>query len=348
MEIKIDTEALSNNNNANKAASSQIIEEMLNFHLNEIDQYLLKQENKYFITEYFIVKINFLLIENSEEKSLILLGEIKECFQTLYDYKPKDKVFVYSKSSDFFNRLISMIHKSTKKNINHFSNDKKNNMGNNSNSLNLNFSKKDFESGFINSQNSPENSASDYFSKFQINNLEIRIDLDETIFIPANEVLNCLSLYYNIHKDEINDSEAKKREYLDKIFFIMISISNIIKIYYFYYKKFKFNKWDSFLINTVFYEEAFILSLLLNFIGLKVVINKSAIKNNFESLAFADINDYIFEIENIDLFLQNDKTKNSFLRKEEEENDFNYDNSESKNNNMEYFYSNFLKNIQIF
>ena len=82
MEIKIDTDALSHSK-SNKN-SNEIVDEMINFHTNEIEDFLVKQENKYLVNEHFKISIISFLIENSEEKSLIIYAEINE--KLLEDY----------------------------------------------------------------------------------------------------------------------------------------------------------------------------------------------------------------------------------------------------------------------
>ena len=113
-----------------------------------------------------------------------------------------------------------------------------------------------------------------------------------------NSILNNLNYIIN----NSNENNLEVTEYDNKIYFLMLCLPNILKFYLFYYKKFKFCKWDTFLINSPFIEETIILSLIINFIGLKCVINTKAIKNNFESSSLNDINDYILELENNENF----------------------------------------------
>jgi len=393
MEIKIDTDALSHNN-ANKAANSnQIIEEMMNFHINEIDQFLLKQENKYLIAEYFIIKIIAFVIENTEEKSITILAEIKESHQTIYDFKASDKVLIYSKSNEFFNRLLGHCQRYSSKNSrsNHYNKQQQNNF--NLNNFNT---KTDFEQ-LDNTNISGKDRETDKYNNILGKNLELRIDLDENIFFAADDFLNCLGMLYNTSFDDYisynkfnknsnsNNSssygnESNNKDFQDKLFFIMLSLSNLIKFYFFYYKKFKFNKYDSFLINSPYFEEALLLSLLINFMSLKCAVNKLAIKNNFDSLALLDLNDYAYELEKLDFTIFKDlnnnkkelnsnkhspqKSSENSAANNQVEDDFfidddtddNYNNinknrssSTNKysnfNNKLEYFYSNYLKNL---
>lgn len=380
MEIKIDTDALSHNNTNKAANSNQIIEEMMNFHINEIDQFLLKQENKYLIPEYFIIKINAFVIENTEEKSLTILAEIKESHQTLYDFKASDKVLIYSKSNEFFTRLLSHCQRSCNKNYSNVNN-KQNNFNLNNFNTKKDFDKNDlaFNSNNINLNNNRDSDKENTTEKIY----EIRIDLDENVFFPANDFLNCLGLLYNLSFNNHSDNkefdnenknnnfgnEANKLDFQDKLFFIMLALSNIIKFYFFYYKKFKFNKWDSFLLNTPYFEEAMLLSLLINFIGLKCTVNKNAIKNNFDTFALSDLNDFAFELDNFDLILKDSNNKKDFnnnnninnnkhspksSEKANQNDDFLNDDCDNPNANkntfnninskFEYFYANYLKN----
>jgi len=352
MEIKIDTEALSNNN-SNKAANNQIIEEMMNFHINEIDQFLLKQDSKYLISEYFIIKILSFVIENTEEKSLTLLAEIKASHQTLYDFKVNDQVFIFSKSNDFYNRLMSHCQKNSKKDPNLSGRKMNFNLNNFNTKFDFVKSESNLNGDLLNSQTFPRKNSAIY---------EIRIDLDECIFIPGARILSCINMSFNI--DDLNTENSNynknllkgnKIEIQDRIFLIMIILSSIIKIYFFYYKKFKFNKWDSFLINSPYFEEAILLSLILNFMGLKSAINKTAIRNNFDNFALSDLNELTFELENLDLIFneQGTQSENMLANLKENLNENNFFTNENNNssisanmNDLSYFYSNYLKNSQ--
>lgn len=339
MEIKIDTDALSHTK-SNKN-TNEIVDEMINFHTNEIEDFLVKQENKYLINEYFSISIISFLIENSEEKSLIIFAEINESFQTLYDFKPKDKVIIYSKSNDFFNRLNLNLQEFFKKEEN-FDEDDKRNL--------LNFS------GNLNGNNSQNNQKEEFDSFKPKGKIDIKIDLDENIFIPVNNLIGCLETLYNYDSQNEKEDDNNKLNFNNKLFFIFGCLHNVIKLYFFYYKKYKFNKWDSILINSPFFEEAFFLSLLVNFIGLKSAINKNAIKNNCELMSLNEINDYIFDLENTNKYFEKTKEKNydpensaKFSNKKtgetnsSNENIF-FSNEESLTENLEYFFKYNSKN----
>lgn len=352
MEIKIDTDALSNNNLNKAANSNQIIEEMINFHINEMDHFLIKQENKLLIPEYFIIRVLSYVIENTEERSLTILAEIKESYQTLYDLKANDKVFIYSKSNDFFNRLLSHCQNNSRNHNDSNMNNKQNHFNMVNFNTNKDFVKNDF---FDNNSKNILNKQSNV-GRNNLKNFEMRIDLDENIFFPADEIVNCLSLLYNINLNSYRQenkisNEANKRDFQDKLFFLMLSLSNIIKLYFFYYKKFKFNKWDSFLINSPFFEEAVFLGLIINFMGLKCAINKLAIKNNFDSLSLSDLNDFVFELDNLELIIKesikNAEDKSSLNINDNNDGDFLTDENHTKikSNKLEFFYANYIKNL---
>jgi hypothetical protein len=366
MEIKIDTDALSNlksNKNTN-----QIVDEMIKFHTNEIENFLTNQKNKYLINEYFSISIISFLIENSEEKSLIIYAEIIESFQTIYDFKPKDKVIIYSKNNDFFNRLnlsLQEFFKKEVKNNNNNDHDHENkNLINFRGNLNKEKSSSDYNSynnnnytdSDINNNNNTNNSNKNNNEDFNSFNLkqamEIKIQLDENIFIPVNNLIECLEILYDYDsKNDNNNNTNNKLNFYNKLFFIFGCLHNIIKIYFFYYKKYKFNKWDSILINSPYFEESFLLSLLLNFIGLKSSINKTSLKNNYDLLSLNQINDYIFELENTSKYFENQKDKNYnpenynynnelFLNKKINDSINSKENIFFSNENLEYFLNN--------
>lgn len=200
MELQIDTNSLS--------FKHKNIEEIVNYKINEIDNYLEKTKPE--LKESFLIKVHYFLFENSETRSLVLYGEIINNNQTFYDYKKHEQIFIYTNNALIINKLISLFIKAN--------NDKN----------------KEFE-------------------------LIMEFEIDDIFIFKYNE-----------------------NQELNVIYMIMIYLTSSLKIFFGFFRKFKFIKWENILINSKYYQETYLLSHIFSMIGYKNNINISNFNHSLE------------------------------------------------------------------
>jgi hypothetical protein len=222
MELPIDTSILCQNNTLSKNNNIQKLEESL---VVDIDKFIsdVVKSNIQDYKENFSIEVFSFLVENPDDKNLVLYGKIKYSNQSLYQFSNYDDVLVYVKDSYLITNFITEFIKFTSK-----------------------------------------NSGKSFIQKFNIN---------QSIVIKLEN---------NTDSENLNN----------KIFCSLLFMSSIIKVYFSIYRKFKFNKNDVVLLNSNYYEESYLMTRILNFLGYQVVIN-----------TFKFYNDKIYSME--DFYLAN-------------------------------------------
>jgi hypothetical protein len=249
MELPIDTSILCQNNTLSKNNNIQKLEESL---VVDIDKFIsdVVKSNIQDYKENFSIEVFSFLVENPDDKNLVLYGKIKYSNQSLYQFSNYDDVLVYVKDSYLITNFITEFIKFTSK-----------------------------------------NSGKSFIQKFNINQCIV------------------IKLENNTDSENLNN----------KIFCSLLFMSSIIKVYFSIYRKFKFNKNDVVLLNSNYYEESYLMTRILNFLGYQVVIN-----------TFKFYNDKIYSME--DFYLTNiDSPCNTHLS-----------NFTFHNENNQFFYYKFI------